>query len=101
MMNQPDDEADEAFAAETLTGAIENQLASNDPKETRAAYNWLTLGGYSHEEALHLMAQVLAREIRLMLRDQQGFDRQRYGQALRALPELPDDDGPLSNASPD
>ncbi|SDI35262.1 DUF1841 family protein [Pseudomonas panipatensis] len=87
-MNEHDD-GEESFAEETLIQAIENQIESESPAAARAVFNKLTLVGYEREEALHLMALVLAHEIQAMLRDERPFDGAWYEQALRALPELP------------
>jgi len=38
-----------------------------------------------------LMALVLAHEVKAMLRDDRPFDLAGYEQALRALPELPEE----------
>ncbi|GGK03671.1 hypothetical protein [Pseudomonas matsuisoli] len=83
---------DEAFAEEQLVRAIENQLESGEPAATQAVYNKLTLVGYEREEIIRLMALVLAWEIRDMLAGDRGFDVERYEAALRALPELPEED---------
>jgi len=88
-MNENDDEA---FAEARLIEAIENQLEAGEPPAAQATFNKLTLVGYEREEILALMAQVLAQEIRSMLRDDRGFDGAWYEQALRALPELPEED---------
>ncbi|MCQ4270364.1 hypothetical protein NA655_04970 [Pseudomonas kuykendallii] len=88
-MNENDDEA---FAEARLIEAIENQLEAGEPAAAQATFNKLTLVGYEREDILALMAQVLAQEIRTMLRDDRGFDMDWYEQALRALPELPEDD---------
>lgn len=87
------DEDDEALAEQALVEAIENQVEADDPPAARATLNKLTLVGYAREESLHLMALVLAQAIRTMLRDDRPFDRAWYEQSLRALPELPEDDG--------
>lgn len=84
------DDSEEAFAEETLTQAIENQIESDNPPAAKAAYNKLTLVGYPREEILRLMALVLAHEIDAMLDEDRPFDSEWYEQALRALPELPD-----------
>ena len=88
-MNENDDEA---FAEARLIEAVENQLEAGEPAAAQATFNKLTLVGYEREEILALMAQVLAQEIRSMLRDDRSFDRAWYEQALRALPELPEED---------
>lgn len=88
---QPQDENDEAFAAEALIEAIENQLEADTPPAVRATLNKLTLVGYEREDSLHLMALVLADEIRHMLAEERPFDSERYSALLRQLPDLPDD----------
>lgn len=90
--NEQDDADDEAFAEQTLIQAIENQMEADNPPAARAVYNKLTLVGHAHEEALELMALVLAHEIRAMLRDDRPFDGAWYEQALRALPTLPEEE---------
>lgn len=89
-MHPSDDDADEAFTHDKLLEAIENQLAANQPPATQATLNKLTLVGYSREDALDLMVQVLAHSIGLMLDTDQPFDLAAYEQALRNLPELPE-----------
>ncbi|MDX5371294.1 MAG: hypothetical protein LPK18_02495 [Pseudomonadaceae bacterium] len=91
-MSEHDDNDDEAFAEQTLIQAIENQLEADNPPATRAVYNKLTLVGYEREEILELMALVLAHEIDAMLREDRPFDGAWYEQALRNLPELPEQD---------
>ena len=85
------DDGEEAFAEATLTQAIENQIEADSPPAARATFNKLTLVGYEREEILQLMALVLAHEIDAMLRADRPFDTAWYEQALRALPELPED----------
>ncbi|WP_069863024.1 hypothetical protein [Pseudomonas citronellolis] len=83
------DDGEESFAAETLIQAIENQIESGEPAAARAVLNKLTLVGYEREEALEMMAMVLAHEIQAMLAEDRAFDGTWYEQALRALPQLP------------
>jgi len=89
-MSEHDDNDEEAFAEATLTQAIENQLETGNPPAAKAVYNKLTLVGYEREEIIELMALVLAHEIDAMLRDDRPFDGAWYEQALRALPDLPE-----------
>ena len=89
-MTEHDDNDDEAFAEATLVQAIENQLETGNPPAAQAVYNKLTLVGYAREEVLELMALVLAHEIDAMLDADRPFDSAWYEQALRALPELPE-----------
>ncbi|PKQ39718.1 hypothetical protein CXP40_19260 [Pseudomonas sp. YY-1] len=90
-MSTSDEQKDEDFAEATLIQAIENQLESGEPAAAKAVYNKLTLVGYEREETLELMALVLAHEIDAMLREDRPFDSAWYEQALRALPELPEE----------
>lgn len=84
------DDNEEDFAEATLVQAIENQLQAGEPAAAQAVYNKLSLVGYAREEILQLMALVLAHEVDAMLRDDRPFDAAWYEQALRALPELPE-----------
>jgi len=83
------DNDDEAFAEETLTQAIENQIESGEPPAAKATFNKLSLVGYAREDILNLMAHVLAIEIDNMLDEDRPFNTEWYETALRALPELP------------
>ncbi|MBF6624151.1 MAG: hypothetical protein B7Z23_08690 [Pseudomonadales bacterium 32-61-5] len=87
-MSEPHD--DEAFAESTLIQAIENQLEAGEPAATQATLNKLTLVGYERDESLHMMALVLAQEIRQMLDEDRAFDTEAYETMLRNLPELPE-----------
>ena len=87
-MSTPED-ADETFAHDKLVEAVENQLAAEQPPAAVATLNKLTLVGYSREDSLDLMAQVLAYSINIMIEQDQPFDMAGYERALRNLPELP------------
>ena len=89
-MNEQTTEDDEAFAATTLTQAIENQLEAGEPAAVQATLNKLTLVGYEREEIIKLMALVLAHEIQDMMSDNRPFDNDGYEAMLRRLPELPE-----------
>ncbi|MDX1367269.1 hypothetical protein [Pseudomonas sp.] len=88
-MSEHDEHEDEAFAEAALIQAIENQLEAAQPPAALATLNKLSLVGYERGEILHLMAMVLAHEVRAMLDEDRPFDDAAYEQALRALPELP------------
>ena len=72
------DDAEESFAEDTLIQAIENQIESESPAAARAVFNKLTLVGYEREDALHLMALVLAHEIESMLAEDRPFNGEWY-----------------------
>lgn len=80
---------EDQLVQEQLVQAIENQLQANEPPCTQAVLNKLTLVGVEREEAIDMMAYVLAVEIQHSFSGEQGFDAQRYERMLRALPELP------------
>lgn len=82
---------DEAVAEAALIQAIENQIEAAQPPAALATLNKLSLVGYERGEILHLMAMVLAHEIKAMLAEDRPFDGTAYEQALRALPELPEE----------
>ncbi|QEF87180.1 hypothetical protein [Pseudomonas aeruginosa] len=87
-MSEQDDNQEDGFAEEKLIQAIENQIEAR----TRAPCSKLTLVGYERDEALGMMAYVLAHEINAMLAADRAFDSAGYEHALRALPTLPDDE---------
>ncbi|WP_324732373.1 hypothetical protein [Pseudomonas paeninsulae] len=88
-MSEHDENEDEAFAEEALIQAIENQIEAAEPPAALATLNKLSLVGYERGEILQLMAMVLAHEIKAMLDEDRPFDGAAYEQALRVLPQLP------------
>ena len=89
-MTQNSAEDDAVFAEQTLIEAIENQIAAGQPAATQATLNKLTLDGYEREDAVRLMALILAHEIESMLANNRPFDGVGYERMLRDLPELPE-----------
>ncbi|THG74940.1 hypothetical protein E5198_18615 [Pseudomonas sp. A-1] len=89
-MTEHSAEDDAVFAEEKLIEAIENQVAAGEPAAAQATLNKLTLVGYPREDAVRLMALILAHEIENMLADNRPFDGAGYERMLRALPELPE-----------
>lgn len=83
-------EEDQDFAHSKLREAIDNQLASGEPAFAQSVLNKLLLVGYDREDALDMMAIVLADEINALLEADRAFDMARYEQLLRQLPTLPD-----------
>lgn len=86
--NSRDD--DESFSEAALREAIENQIAADNPPATRATLNKLVLVGYERDDAVRLMALILAYEIENMLASNRSFDVDGYERMLRALPDLPE-----------
>jgi hypothetical protein len=83
----PREDADLARAA--MFETIENQIRDNDPPETRQTLNRLIGEGHSRDEAMKLIACVLANEIFGIMNDQTVYDNARYVSRLQRLPELP------------
>lgn len=89
-MSEHSAEDDAVFAEEKLIEAVENQVAAGEPAAAQATLNKLTLVGYPREDALRLMALILAHEIENMLAENRPFDGAGYERMLRDLPTLPE-----------
>ena len=85
-----DEAAEDQLVEDELIQAIENQLSAQQPAATQAVLNKLTLVGHTREEAVQMMAQVLAWQVSEMLKADCPFDMAAYERALRALPQLPE-----------
>jgi len=70
---------------------IENQLRNNDPPETRKTLERLLGGGHSRQEAMRLLACVLATELFNVMKSESPYDNARYIANLERLPKLPFD----------
>jgi hypothetical protein len=82
------DQANPKLTAAILE-AVNNQLAENEPPETRTTYMRLIENGHSDEEAKKLIGAVLSVEIYAMLKEKTAYDQARYIQNLANLPQLP------------
>ena len=71
---------------------VHNQLRANDPPETKQTLDRLITDGFSKDEAMELIACVVANEIFEVTSRGEPYDKNRYVTALHALPELPWDD---------
>ena len=85
-MSEPDDEE---FAQSTLTEAIENQIRDGNPLEARKTLERLLATGQTRDDALQMMAAVLAYEVQAILAEERAFNNEWYIKALQALPNLP------------
>jgi len=72
-----------------LFQAIENQLRSRNPPETRETLDRLLKEGHSREDAMKLIGCALVNEIYGILKSEAPFDNARYVANLKRLPELP------------
>ncbi|CAK8723365.1 DUF1841 domain-containing protein [Candidatus Electrothrix laxa] len=70
---------------------IDNQLAANDPPETRQTLDRLLSEGHSEKDAKKLIGCVVTAEIFDVLKKGEPFDLERFIQALNALPKIPED----------
>ena len=79
-------------AREVILKAVENQIRKNDPPETEETLNRLIQSGQSREEALRLIAGVLANAMFEVMKSKTHFDNSRYVANLARLPNLPWDE---------
>lgn len=84
---------EDELVQEQLVTAIENQLQANEPSFVQAVLNKLLLVGTGREEAVEMMAYVLAVEIQQSFTENRGFAADNYERLLRALPTLPEMSG--------
>ena len=68
---------------------VENQLAGNDPPETKKTYERLIREGHSDEDAKMLIGSVIAAEVFYIMKQEKPFDHARFVEALNRLPEIP------------
>ncbi len=76
-------------ALEVILEAVENQIRKSDPLETGETLDRLIQSGKSREEALRLIAGVLAHEMFEVMKNKSHFDNARYVANLAGLPNLP------------
>ncbi|MEO5352267.1 MAG: hypothetical protein H7835_03525 [Magnetococcus sp. XQGC-1] len=69
--------------------AVDEQLRTNHPPETKQTYNRLLAQGYSDQDARRLIASVVASESFMVLTHEERFDLARYTATLRNLPRVP------------
>ena len=80
---------DNAQMRAMMLDAAENQIAADDPPETRLTLERLMGLGFPREEAMQYIANVLTMELLAVLHQQKPFNEARYVAALKALPERP------------
>lgn len=79
------------LAGEALVEVVENQIADNNPPETKDALERLLKNGETRENAMRYIASVLSIEIFEILKHQESYNQERYTKNLKALPILPDE----------
>lgn len=83
------DSEDGQVAGEAIVEVVENQLAENNPPETRQTLERLMKTGESRENAIRYIACALSVEIYGALKNNEPYNNERYINNLKALPELP------------
>jgi len=73
----------------TILEAVNNQLKSGDPPETRQTFNRLIAEGISEKDAKIYIGQAIAIEIFNVMKHGETFNRGRYRKNLARLPEEP------------
>lgn len=68
---------------------VNNQIANNDPPETRQTLDRLMSEGISEEEARIYIAQAVCVEMWDVMKNQKTFNRDRYIRNLKKLPKEP------------
>ncbi|MDA3861939.1 MAG: hypothetical protein PF445_12020 [Melioribacteraceae bacterium] len=74
---------------EQIFETIENQIAENEPPETKLTFNRLIKSGFSDFETKQLIGQCVAIEIFGILKNSKTFDEKRYLNNLELLPNEP------------
>ena len=72
-----------------LRKVAQTQVRTGEPPIAKATYERLIREGHSHENAIELIATVLAFEMFEILKARRPHDERAYAEALRRLPELP------------
>lgn len=80
---------DGQLAGEAIVQVVENQIADNNPPETKEALERLMENGETRENAMRYIASVLSIEIFGALKHQEPYNNERYLKNLKALPVLP------------
>ncbi len=72
-----------------LLETVENQLADNDPSETKETLDRLVSQGITEDESKILIAQAVCVEIFDVMKHQTEFNLDRYLRNLKRLPKMP------------
>ena len=74
---------------EELRKVAQAQVRTGEPPIAKATYERLIHEGHSHENAIELIATVLAYEMYEILKTKRPHDERAYAGALRRLPDIP------------
>lgn len=87
---QADTEAGQ-IAGEVIIDILENQIADNNPPETKETLERLIKNGETRENAMRYIASVFSIEIFGAIKNQEPYNNKRYTSNLKALPKLPNE----------
>ena len=68
---------------------VDNQIASNDPPETRQTLDRLTSQGISKQDARIYIGQAVCVEIWDIMKNKKEFNRERFVRNLKNFPDEP------------
>ncbi len=74
---------------EQLLEAVEQQIKSNDPPETRQTYERLINEGYDDDQIRQMISACMLVETYEVVRSKRPYDNQRYINMLKNLPAEP------------
>jgi hypothetical protein len=80
---------DGQMAGEAVVEAVENQLADNNPPETKQTLERLMNAGESRENAMRYIASALSVELHNIMKNREPYNHERYIKYLNALPTMP------------
>ena len=80
---------DSLAVGEELRKVAQTQVRTGQPPIAKATYERLLREGHSHENAIELIATVLASEMYEILKAGRPHDERAYAEALRCLPDIP------------
>jgi len=77
------------YLADAFMEVVENQIASNDPPETRQTLDRLMSEGMSEEEAKMYIGQAVCLEAWDIMKNKREFNLERFVRNLNDLPKEP------------
>ena len=75
---------------EGMQNVVKNQIRQNDPPETKQTFDRLIIEGFSEDEAMRQLGQVVAAEIYDVMKSNKPFNQERYIERLKNLPHKPE-----------
>lgn len=74
---------------ESILEAVNNQISSNNPPETKKTLKRLVDLGYSDLDAKKLIGQCLLSEMYTLMKERKPFNKDRFVASLNNLPDTP------------